>query len=66
MGEAKAPSTSDVTRLDRATWPVEQPEITLLELNENSLSVAGRRLARYAPSRRQRCAEARDARILVP
>jgi Methyltransferase domain len=35
--------------LDRCTWPVEQPEITLLDLNENSLSVAARRLARYAP-----------------
>jgi hypothetical protein len=37
--------------LDRTTWPVEQPEITLLDLNENSLSVAGRRLARYAPAK---------------
>ena len=35
--------------LDRCTWPVEQPEITLLDLNENSLTVAARRLARYAP-----------------
>jgi len=35
--------------LDRCTWPVEQPEITLLDLNENSLSVAARRLARYVP-----------------
>ena len=35
--------------LDRCTWPVEQPEITLLDLNENSLSLAARRLARYAP-----------------
>lgn len=35
--------------LDRCPWPVEQPEITLLDLNENSLSLAARRLARYAP-----------------
>src|SRR5262245_50055976 len=35
--------------LDRAAWPVERPEITLLDLNENSLSAAARRLARYAP-----------------
>jgi hypothetical protein len=35
--------------LDHCTWPDEQPEITLLDLNENSLSVAARRLARYAP-----------------
>jgi hypothetical protein len=35
--------------LDRCTWPVELPEIMLLDLNENSLSLAARRLARYAP-----------------
>src|SRR5215471_4947550 len=35
--------------LDNATWPVEQPAITLLDLNENSLSIASRRLARYSP-----------------
>lgn len=35
--------------LDRCAWPVESPEITLLDLNENSLSVAARRLRRYAP-----------------
>jgi ubiquinone/menaquinone biosynthesis C-methylase UbiE len=35
--------------LDRAAWPVARPEITLLDLNENSLSAAARRLARYAP-----------------
>jgi SAM-dependent methyltransferase len=35
--------------LDRCAWPEEQPEITLLDLNENSLSVAARRLARYGP-----------------
>lgn len=37
--------------LDHTAWPVEQPEITLLDLNENSLSVAGRRLVRYAPKK---------------
>ena len=35
--------------LDRCRWPVEQPEITLLDLNENSLALAARRLRRYAP-----------------
>jgi SAM-dependent methyltransferase len=35
--------------LDRSTWPVARPEITLLDLNENSLSLAARRLVRYAP-----------------
>jgi len=35
--------------LDRCAWPVEQPEITLLDLNESSLAVAARRIARYAP-----------------
>jgi len=35
--------------LDRCTWPVEQPEITLLDLNENSLAHAATRLQRYAP-----------------
>ena len=35
--------------LDRCEWPVERPGITLLDLNENSLSLAARRLARYAP-----------------
>lgn len=37
--------------LDRATWPVERPEITLLDLNENSLSTAARRIARYSPEK---------------
>jgi hypothetical protein len=32
-------------RTSICTWPVEQPQITLLDLNENSLSVAARRLA---------------------
>jgi hypothetical protein len=35
--------------LDRCKWPVEQPDITLLDLNENSLSKAALRLRRYAP-----------------
>ena len=35
--------------LDRCAWPVAEPEITLLDLNENSLATAARRLARYAP-----------------
>ncbi len=35
--------------LDHCTWPVERPELTLLDLNENSLSLGARRLRRYAP-----------------
>jgi SAM-dependent methyltransferase len=35
--------------LDRATWPVARPEITLLDLNPNSLAAAARRIARYEP-----------------
>lgn len=35
--------------LDRCRFPVAEPEITLLDLNENSLSMAARRLRRYAP-----------------
>ena len=35
--------------LDRATWPTAEPEITLVDLNENSLSATARRLARFAP-----------------
>ena len=35
--------------LDRCKWPVETPEITLLDLNENSLSAASRRIRRYDP-----------------
>ena len=35
--------------LDRCAWPGEPPEITLLDLNENSLSMAATRLERYAP-----------------
>ena len=36
--------------LDKCKWPVETPEITLLDLNENSLSVASHRIRRYAPA----------------
>jgi SAM-dependent methyltransferase len=36
--------------LDRCTWPVAAPRITLLDLNANSLSVASERLHRYAPA----------------
>jgi len=36
--------------LDRCTWPVERPQITLLDLNENSLSAASDRIRRYAPT----------------
>jgi hypothetical protein len=36
--------------LDRCRWPVERPEITLLDLNENSLSAASDRIRRYAPA----------------
>lgn len=36
--------------LDHCSWPVESPEITLLDLNENSLSAASRRIRRYAPA----------------
>ena len=35
--------------LDHCRWPVENPQITLLDLNENSLSVASGRIRRYAP-----------------
>jgi hypothetical protein len=36
--------------LDHCIWPVETPKITLLDLNENSLSVASKRIRRYAPA----------------
>ena len=36
--------------LDHCTWPVESPKITLLDLNENSLSAASDRIRRYAPA----------------
>ncbi len=35
--------------LDHCRWPVERPEITLLDLNENSLRMAGRRIRRFRP-----------------
>ena len=35
--------------LDRCRWPVDRPEITLLDLNPNSLARAARRIRRYAP-----------------
>ena len=36
--------------LDRCRWPVDSPQITLLDLNENSLSAASRRIRRYTPA----------------
>ena len=36
--------------LDHCSWPVESPKITLLDLNENSLSAASDRIRRYAPA----------------
>ena len=36
--------------LDRCRWPVEAPKITLLDLNDNSLSAASTRIRRYAPA----------------
>ena len=36
--------------LDHCSWPVETPQITLLDLNENSLSAASDRIRRYAPT----------------
>ena len=36
--------------LDHCRWPVENPQITLLDLNENSLSAASDRIRRYAPA----------------
>lgn len=35
--------------LDRARWPVAHPEITLLDLNPNSLAAAARRIRRFSP-----------------
>jgi hypothetical protein len=35
--------------LDKATWPVPDPAITLLDLNPDCLAVAARRIRRYAP-----------------
>jgi len=36
--------------LDHCRWPIESPTITLLDLNENSLSAASDRIRRYAPA----------------
>jgi hypothetical protein len=36
--------------LDRCRWPTFAPQITLLDLNENSLSAASNRIRRYAPA----------------
>jgi SAM-dependent methyltransferase len=36
--------------LDRCTWPVAAPQITLLDLNEHSLTAASERVRRYAPT----------------
>ena len=49
---ARATSTSGSAPvvLDHCSWPVERPQITLLDLNENSLSAASDRIRRYAPA----------------
>jgi SAM-dependent methyltransferase len=39
--------------LDDCRFPVQSPEITLMDLNPNSLAAAARRLARYAPRTHQ-------------
>jgi SAM-dependent methyltransferase len=39
--------------LDECSFPVASPQITLMDLNRNSLEVSARRLARYAPSTHQ-------------
>ena len=36
--------------LDHCSWPVESPQLTLLDLDENSLSAASDRISRYAPA----------------
>jgi SAM-dependent methyltransferase len=35
--------------LDNCSWPVDAPRITLLDLNENSLATASKRIQRLAP-----------------
>ena len=35
--------------LDKVRWPAAKPDITLLDLNPNSLDAAATRIARYAP-----------------
>lgn len=39
--------------IDKCQFPVEAPEITLMDLNPNSLAYASRRLRRYSPKTRQ-------------
>ncbi|HET9673904.1 MAG TPA: class I SAM-dependent methyltransferase [Gaiellaceae bacterium] len=39
--------------LDHCEWPVETPKVTLLDLNQNSLSAASKRIRRYAPATTQ-------------
>ncbi|WP_046468792.1 class I SAM-dependent methyltransferase [Allosalinactinospora lopnorensis] len=39
--------------LNRCTYPVERPELTLLDMNPNSLRVAAGRLRRYSPATKQ-------------
>ncbi len=39
--------------LDECHFPLAAPQITLMDLNENSLEVAARRLARYEPTTHQ-------------
>jgi hypothetical protein len=39
--------------LDHCDWPVETPQVTLLDLNQNSLSAASKRIRRYAPATTQ-------------
>jgi ubiquinone/menaquinone biosynthesis C-methylase UbiE len=36
--------------LDRCSWPVARPQITLVDLNPAALAYAARRIERYAPS----------------
>jgi ubiquinone/menaquinone biosynthesis C-methylase UbiE len=35
--------------LDRVSFPIQEPQITLVDVNSGPLTVAGRRLARYRP-----------------
>ena len=35
--------------LDKAAWPVADPEVTLVDLNPHSLDAAARRIARFSP-----------------
>ena len=45
--------------LDEATFPTEEPQLTLMDLNPNSLRTASTRLARYRP-------KAHQANVLEP